>query len=101
VLEVDQVLHVFRHLSPPGVELQAGEVTSYLQALTLVRLLLIPNRKQHDRRVGRVGEVSLAHGGERHVCHLLDGVIQVASNDSSDPWCCGVNGYLHPNLTTT
>jgi hypothetical protein len=42
-------------------------------------LLLVLDREQHDRSVSRVGEASLAHGGERHVCHLLDNIVQVAA----------------------
>jgi hypothetical protein len=33
------------------------------------------------------------------VCHLLDGVIHLAANDGSLPWCRGVEGYLHQDLT--
>jgi hypothetical protein len=45
--------------------------------------------------------VLLTHGEECHMCHLLDGVIHVTSNDCSGPRCCGVDGYLHPDLTTS
>jgi hypothetical protein len=31
--------------------------------------------------------------------HLLDSIINIASNDDSCPWFHGVDGYLHPNLT--
>jgi hypothetical protein len=33
------------------------------------------------------------------VQHLLDGVILLAPNDCSLPWCRGNEGYLHPDLT--
>jgi hypothetical protein len=92
VLEVEQVLCVLGQLSPPGIELHAGEVTSCLQVLTPLGLLLVPNQEQRDRRVGQVGEVSLKHGDERHVCHVVNDVIQVASNDGSGPWCLGSMG---------
>jgi hypothetical protein len=59
-------------------------------------LLLITDREQLDRRVG---EVSLTEGGECHMRHLLDSIINIASNDDSCPWFHGVDGYLHPNLT--
>jgi hypothetical protein len=42
-----------------GIELQFGELTSYLKALTPLGLLLVTDRKQLDRRVG---EASLTHG---------------------------------------
>jgi hypothetical protein len=33
------------------------------------------------------------------VRHLLDGVIHIAHDDGSSPWCHGAKGYLHPDLT--
>jgi hypothetical protein len=50
--------------------------------------------------IGGVGEASLAQGIECHVRHLLDGVINLTSDDGSCPWCRGFNGYLHLDLTT-
>jgi hypothetical protein len=34
------------------------------------------------------------------MCHLLDNIIQIASDDRPGPRCCGADGYLHPNLAT-
>jgi hypothetical protein len=64
VLNVEQVLHILDHLGPPGIELQAGEVTSHLKVLTPLGLLLDPYWEQPDQCVGRVSEASLAQGGE-------------------------------------
>jgi hypothetical protein len=100
VLQVEQVLNILHHLCPLGFELPVGEVTSSLQTLTPLGLPLILDRKQGDGGVGRVSEALLTHHSERHMCYLLDSVIQVASNDRPGPWCHRVDGYLHLNLTT-
>jgi hypothetical protein len=81
-----------------NVEPYTGEVRSCLQALASLGLFLVPDREQRDRHVGRVSEVSLTHGSECHVHHLLDDIIQGTSNYGSGPRCREVNGYLHLNL---
>jgi hypothetical protein len=55
-------------------------------------LLLVTDRKQCDWCAIRVSEASLAQGGECHMRHLLDGVVQVTSNDGSGPQCHGSTG---------
>jgi hypothetical protein len=32
--------------------------------------------------------------------HLLDGVVYLIADDGSPPRCCGVEGYLQPDLTS-
>jgi hypothetical protein len=76
-------------VGPLGAELQASELTSGLKALAPLALLLITDREQLDRRVS---EVSLTEGGECHMRHLLNGIINIASNDGSCPWFHGVTG---------
>jgi hypothetical protein len=51
VLEVEQVLRVVGHLRPSSTELWAGEVTSGLEVLVPLGLLLLTDRKEHDRHV--------------------------------------------------
>jgi hypothetical protein len=74
-------------------------ITHTLEALHLVGVLLIMDREEHDQHGGSGGETSLTQGRECHVCHLLNGVVTLAPNDGPDPWCHGVEGYLHPNFT--
>jgi hypothetical protein len=69
-------------------------------ALAPHRILLVPNQERSDRRVGGVSEALLAHGSECQVRHLLDGVVGLTPDDGSCPRCRGVDGYLHPDLTT-
>jgi hypothetical protein len=87
-------------LRPFGTKLWAGEVASGLKALAPFGLALLTDWKEHDHHVGGVGEASLAQGGECHVCHLLDGIVNLTSDDDSGPQCHGVDWYLHPDLTT-
>jgi hypothetical protein len=46
VLKVEQVPHVHGQLHPTGTEMPAGEVAHDLQALSPLRLILIPNREE-------------------------------------------------------
>jgi hypothetical protein len=77
----------------------ALEVRHDLKALLPLELLLIVDWEQRDRHGGGGGETTLTQGGESHMCHLLDGIINLTANDGSRPWCRGVKGYLHPDLT--
>jgi hypothetical protein len=77
----------------------ASEVTHSLVALLPLGLNLISNREECDRCVSGGGEAALTQLGESHVCHLLDGVVDVPAHDGSLPWCSGVEGYLHQDLT--
>jgi hypothetical protein len=94
---VEQVLCVPSHLRPPSAELRATEVASGLKALAPLRLLLITDTEQRNRRVS---EASHAQGGECHVRHLLDDIINLTPNVGSCPRCCAFDRYLHPDLTT-
>jgi hypothetical protein len=85
VLQVEQVLGLLHHRKQP----LGADVTW---------AVLILDREQHDGHVSRVCEVLLTHRDECQVDHLLDGVIQVTSNNHLGPWCLGVNGDLQPNL---
>jgi hypothetical protein len=42
--------------------------------------------------------VVLAERCEGQVRHLLDAIIEVAADDGSSKWCCGVERDLHPNF---
>jgi hypothetical protein len=77
----------------------AREVTSDLKALEPLGFLIM-DWEQCDRCVSGVGEVLLAQCSECHVHHLLDNIVNLTSNDGSYPRYCGVDGYLHPDLTT-
>jgi hypothetical protein len=68
--------------------------------LVLVGLLLTADQKKHDRRVSGVSEALLTQGSECHGRHLLDDIINLTYDDGSYPWCRGVDGYLHLDLTT-
>jgi hypothetical protein len=70
-----------------------------LEALLRRGVFLITDREELIRYVGGGGEVALTKQSESHVCHLLDGVIDLAINDGSLPRCRGVEGYPHPDLT--
>jgi hypothetical protein len=61
-------------------------------------LLLILNRKECKWGVSGVGEVALAERCESQVRHLLNAIIEVAIDDGSSEWCCGVERDLHLNL---
>jgi hypothetical protein len=100
VLEDEQVLCILGHVRPSCIELWAHELTGGHKALMPLGLLLITDRKERDQRVGGVSEVSLTQGGECHVRHLLDGVIDLTTNDDSRSGHHAVDGYLHPDLTT-
>jgi hypothetical protein len=99
VLEDEQVLCILGHVRPSCIELWAHELAGGHKALMPLGLLLITDRKERDQRVGGVSEVSLTQGGECHVRHLLDGVIDLTTNDDSRSGHHAVDGYLHPNLT--
>jgi hypothetical protein len=96
VLQVEQVLYVLGHMCPTGAELWAREVASGLKVPVPCGILLVPDREQSDRRVS---EALLAHGSECHMHHLLNGIVDLVSDDGSCPRCRGVDGYLHPDLT--
>jgi hypothetical protein len=66
VLQVEQVPRVLVHLCRTGAEVWAGEVTHGLMALLPLRLILIPNREERDRRVSGGGEAALTQGSESH-----------------------------------
>jgi hypothetical protein len=101
VLQVEQVLYVLGHLHPSDAELWAHEVTGSHMALVPLGFLLIEDWKEHDQRVSGVGEaLFLTQGGECHVHHLLDGIVDLTLDIDSHPRCCGVDWYLHPDLRT-
>jgi hypothetical protein len=62
VLKVEQIMCILGHLGPPDIELRADEVTSYVEVLTPLELLLVTDQEQHDRRVGPVSEASFVQG---------------------------------------
>jgi hypothetical protein len=59
------------------------------------------NREECKRCVSGDGEASLTQRHESHVCHLLNGVVNVVADDSSPEQCRGIEGYLHPDITCT
>jgi hypothetical protein len=99
VLEVEQVPHVLGHLCPTGTETWALEVAHGLEALLPLGILLVVDRNKRGRHVDGGGEAVLTQRSEDHVCHLLDGVVNLSTGDDSRSRHHGVEGYLHPNLT--
>jgi hypothetical protein len=99
VLQVEQVPRVLGHLCPTDTEVWAGEVTHGLMVLLPLRLLLIVDWEGNYQHVDGGGEAVLTQESESNMCHLLDGVVHLAPNDSSLPWFRRVQGYLHPDLT--
>jgi hypothetical protein len=99
VLQVEQVAHVHGHHNPTGVEVWALQVTHGHEALLPLRVLLIVDREECDRHGGGGSNVALTQGGEGNMCHLLDGIICLATDNGSYPWCHGVEGYVYLNLT--
>jgi hypothetical protein len=100
VLQVEQVSHVLGQVRALEAELRAGNITHGLVVLLWQVLLLITNREECKRFVGSNSEAVLKQRGERHMRHLLDGVVYLIADDGSPPRCCGVEGYLHPDLTS-
>jgi hypothetical protein len=74
------------------------EVGHSLKALLLHRILLVADRKERDWHHGGVGEVGLTQGGECDLCCLLDGLIQLDTDDSCHPRLHQVEGYHHIDL---
>jgi hypothetical protein len=50
VLQVEQVPHVLGHLRPTRAELKTCDVAHGLEALSPLRIFLIADQKEHDRR---------------------------------------------------
>jgi hypothetical protein len=81
LLEVEQVLHVPGQRSHPHVEVKTLEVGHGLKALLPYGVLLIPNRKKHDRQCCCSGEAVLAQGGEGVVRHHLNAGVELTADD--------------------
>jgi hypothetical protein len=101
VLEVEQVPHVLGQVRALEAELQAGDVTHVLLALLPNGVLLITNQEECKRCVGGDSEAVLTPCSESHMHHLLDRVINIIVEDGTPKQCCGVEWYLHPDLTRT
>jgi hypothetical protein len=92
VLQVEQVTHVLGHHCPSGAEVWALEVGHSLEVLLPHGVLLILDWEECDRHLGGGGEAALTQIRESHVCHLLDGVVNLIADDGSYPWCHGSKG---------
>jgi hypothetical protein len=75
------------------------EVAHGLEALLPLGILLVADWNKCDRHVDGGSEAALTQRSEDHVCHLLDGVVNLAAGDGSRPRHHGVEGYLHPDPT--
>jgi hypothetical protein len=98
VLQVEQVPRVVDHMCPTSTEVWAVEVTHNLLALSPLGVLLIKDREERYRRVSGGGEAMLTKCGEGDVHHLHNGIVNLVPDDGSFQWCCGVKGYIHPDL---
>jgi hypothetical protein len=81
-----------------GMEVRALEVGHGHKTLLPYRVLLIPDRKKHDRQCGGSGEVVLAQRGESDVRHHLNAGVGLTANVRPRPWLRRVDGYQHANL---
>jgi hypothetical protein len=97
-LQVKQVLHVTGQRSHASVEVRALGVRHGLKTLIPHSILLVTDRKEHDWHRGDVGESALTQGGECDLCRLLDGLIQLDTNDGCHSQLRQVKGYHHIDL---
>jgi hypothetical protein len=81
------------------VEVGALEVRHGLKALLPYGVLLIMNQEEHDRHLCGSDEAALTLGSEGNECRLLDGVVELAVDDSPHPWLHRVEGYCQDDLT--
>jgi hypothetical protein len=63
-----------------------------LKTLLSYGVLLILNRKKHDRQCCSSGEVVLTQGGESDVRHQLNASVELANDDGPRPQLHGVDG---------
>jgi hypothetical protein len=80
------------------VKVRALEVGHGRKTLLSYGVLLIPDRKEHDRQCGGSGEAVHTQRGEGDVCHHLNAGIGLAIDDEPRPRPCRVEGYHHANL---
>jgi hypothetical protein len=80
------------------VEVRALEVGHGHKTLLPYGVLLIPDRKKHDRQCGGSGEVVHTQRGEGDVRHHLNAGVGLAVDDGPRPRPRRVKGYRHTNL---
>jgi hypothetical protein len=97
-LQVKHVLHVPGQCSHASVEVGPLGVGHNLKAVLPHRILLVMDRKEHVWHRGGVGEAGLTQGGECDLCRLLDGLIQLDTDDNCHPRLRRVEGYHHVDL---
>jgi hypothetical protein len=98
MLQVEQVLHVLGHHSHADVDVRTLEVGHDRKVLLPHGIFLIPNWEKCDGHRCGSGEAALTQGGECDVCHLLNGGVGIATDNSSRPWLHRVDGYHHAGL---
>jgi hypothetical protein len=99
VLKVEQVVHVPGQRSHPGAEVRSLEVGHGLETLLPYGVLLILNRKKHDRQCCSSGKVVFTQGGESDVRHQLNAGVGLTADDGPQPRLYGVKGYHYTDLT--
>jgi hypothetical protein len=80
VLQVEQVPRILGHLSSAGAVVLASGVTHGLKVLLPLRLILILNWEECDRRVD---EAVLTQQCESHMRHLLNIIVYLIADDGS------------------
>jgi hypothetical protein len=97
-LQVKLVLRIPGQRSRASVEVRPLRVGHDLKALLPHMILLVTDWKERDWHHAGVGEAALTQGGECDLCRLLDGLIQLNSDDSCHPRLRRVEGYHHVDL---
>jgi hypothetical protein len=98
MLQDELVMCILGHRSHAGAEVRALEVGHDLKSLLPHGIFLILNWEKHDGHRGGSGEAALTHGGECDMCHLLNGGVGLAADNSSHPWLRRIEGYHHEGL---
>jgi hypothetical protein len=97
-LQVKHALCIASQRSHASVEVRALRVGHGLKTLLPHRIVLVTDRKERDWHRDGVSEAALTQGGECDLCRLLDGLIQLDSNDGCHPRLHRVEGYHHVDL---
>jgi hypothetical protein len=98
-LQVKHVLRIPGQRSHASMEVRALGVGHDLKMLLPHRILFVTDRKERDWHRSGVGEAAHTQGGECDLCRLLDGLIQLDTDDGCHPRLRRVEGYHDVDLT--